>query len=56
MVLALIPWEALRWWSGKRGDGLASTTAWEALFLLSLYQMTQSLPLVPGQVHLANKQ
>jgi hypothetical protein len=28
------------------GDGLASTTPWEELLLLSLYQMTQSLPLV----------
>ena len=38
--------EALRWWNGRRGDGLADQIAWEELFLLSLYQMTQSLPLV----------
>jgi hypothetical protein len=28
--------------------GLADQIAWEELFLLSLYQMTQSLPLVAG--------
>ena len=40
MVLALI------WWNGKRGDGLAAKSPWEELFLFSLYQMRQSLPLV----------
>jgi hypothetical protein len=34
--------EALRWWNGKRGDGLATNIPWEELFIFSLYQMAQS--------------